>query len=68
VLGGILPARGSEYELFAFISHLGANTQCGHYVCHIKKDGRVGPLNDQKVALSEDPPFEFGYLYFFERT
>lgn len=26
-----------EYELSAFISHMGANTACGHYVCHIKK-------------------------------
>lgn len=29
-----------EYELFGFISHIGANTACGHYVCHLKK---VGP-------------------------
>lgn len=27
-----------EYELFAFISHMGTSTMCGHYVCHIKKD------------------------------
>lgn len=27
----------SEYELFAFISHMGTSTMCGHYVCHIKK-------------------------------
>lgn len=26
-----------EYELFAFISHMGTSTMCGHYVCHIKK-------------------------------
>jgi len=29
-----------NYELFAFISHMGTSTLCGHYVCHIKKDGR----------------------------
>lgn len=28
----------SEYELFAFISHMGTSTMCGHYVSHIKKD------------------------------
>lgn len=28
------------YELFAFISHMGASTMSGHYVCHIKKEGR----------------------------
>jgi len=29
-----------EYELMAFISHMGTSTMCGHYVCHIKKEGR----------------------------
>ena len=28
------------YELVGFISHMGTSTQCGHYVCHLKKDGR----------------------------
>ncbi|KAG2469691.1 UBP5 hydrolase, partial [Polypterus senegalus] len=28
-----------RYELFAFISHMGTSTMCGHYVCHIRKDG-----------------------------
>ena len=28
------------YELFAFVSHMGTSTFCGHYVCHVKKDGR----------------------------
>jgi ubiquitin carboxyl-terminal hydrolase 5/13 len=28
------------YELVGFISHMGSNTACGHYVCHIKKEGR----------------------------
>ncbi len=26
-----------NYELVGFISHMGKNTGCGHYVCHIKK-------------------------------
>merc|ERR1719316_1475248 len=26
------------YELVGFVSHMGANTSCGHYVCHIKKE------------------------------
>lgn len=29
-----------EYELMAFISHMGTSTMCGHYVCHIKKESR----------------------------
>lgn len=28
---------GEDYELVGFISHMGSNTACGHYVCHIKK-------------------------------
>jgi len=28
---------GNDYELVGFISHMGANTACGHYVCHLKK-------------------------------
>eukprot|EP00794_Sanderia_malayensis_P015215 gene15215-16786_t len=29
-----------KYRLFAFISHMGTSTSCGHYVCHIFKDER----------------------------
>ena len=47
---------------------MGANTQCGHYVAHIKKaDGQWALFNDAKVALSEDPPKDMGYLYFYKR-
>lgn len=30
-----------RYRLTAFVSHMGSNTSSGHYVCHIRKDGRV---------------------------
>lgn len=55
------------YQLKAFISHMGSSTVCGHYVCHIRKDERWFIYNDNKVAVSENPPKEFGYLYFYER-
>lgn len=55
------------YELAAFVSHMGTSTSVGHYVCHIKKDGRWVIFNDEKVALSENPPFELGYLYMYRR-
>lgn len=55
------------YQLKAFISHMGSSTMCGHYVCHIRKEGRWYIFNDNKVALSENPPKELGYLYFYER-
>ncbi|XP_035991041.1 ubiquitin carboxyl-terminal hydrolase 5 isoform X1 [Fundulus heteroclitus] len=53
-----------KYELFAFISHMGTSTMCGHYVCHIKKDQQWVIFNDQKVCASEKPPKDLGYLYF----
>ncbi|XP_035997059.1 ubiquitin carboxyl-terminal hydrolase 13-like [Fundulus heteroclitus] len=54
-----------RYELFAFISHMGASTMSGHYVCHIKKEGRWVIYNDHKVCLSERPPKDLGYIYFY---
>nr|CAG4636782.1 EOG090X0181 [Ceriodaphnia reticulata] len=56
------------YELAAFISHMGTSTSVGHYVCHIKRDGRWVIYNDEKVAVSENPPFELGYLYLYRRS
>ena len=48
-------------------SHMGSNTACGHYVCHIKKDGRWCLYNDRKVAVSEKPPLDLGYMYVYQR-
>ncbi|KAJ8279627.1 hypothetical protein COCON_G00066930 [Conger conger] len=56
-----------RYELFGFISHMGASTMSGHYVCHIKKEGRWVIYNDHKVCLSERPPKDLGYIYFYHR-
>jgi len=56
-----------KYRLLAIISHMGGSTLSGHYVCHIKKEGKWVLFNDQKVAISEDPPKDMGYLYVFER-
>uniref|UniRef100_A0A3P9PL56 Ubiquitin carboxyl-terminal hydrolase 13 n=1 Tax=Poecilia reticulata TaxID=8081 RepID=A0A3P9PL56_POERE len=56
-----------RYELFAIISHMGASTMSGHYVCHIKKEGRWVIYNDHKVCLSERPPKDLGYIYFYRR-
>ena len=33
----------------AVISHIGKNTDHGHYVCHIKKNGVWALFNDEKV-------------------
>ncbi|BDA47746.1 Ubiquitin carboxyl-terminal hydrolase 5 [Coccomyxa sp. Obi] len=55
------------YTLVGFISHMGSNTACGHYVCHIRKGGRWVIYNDEKVAVSAKPPKDLGYLYLFKR-
>ena len=62
----IIDGKG-EYELFGVVSHMGANTGCGHYVAHVKKGNQWILFNDQKVAVSENPPLGLGYLYFFRR-
>ncbi|CAM4904693.1 unnamed protein product [Rotaria socialis] len=58
----------AKYHLVAFISHIGNNTSCGHYVAHIHKDGRWAIFNDETVAMSEHPPKDLAYLYLYKRT
>lgn len=38
-----------KYNLVGIISHLGSNTNMGHYVCHVKKKGVWYIFNDAKV-------------------
>lgn len=57
----------AEYQLKAFISHMGSSTAVGHYVCHILKEGKWVIYNDEKVAMSENPPKDLGYVYMYER-
>eukprot|EP00172_Hildenbrandia_rubra_P000119 Plantae.Rhodophyta-Hildenbrandia_rubra.ctg10527.p1 GENE.Plantae.Rhodophyta-Hildenbrandia_rubra.ctg10527~~Plantae.Rhodophyta-Hildenbrandia_rubra.ctg10527.p1 ORF type:complete len:392 (-),score=73.26 Plantae.Rhodophyta-Hildenbrandia_rubra.ctg10527:2425-3429(-) len=56
-----------KYTLVGFASHMGKNTGCGHYVAHIKKEGRFVLFNDEKVAISQAPPNNLGYLYVYKR-
>jgi len=56
-----------NYELSSIISHMGTSHMVGHYVAHIKKDGQWYIFNDEKVAKSENPPIELGYLYLYRR-
>ena len=56
-----------KYELFGVVSHMGGNTACGHYVAHVKIEGQWHIFNDRKVAISQKPPLELGYLYFYRR-
>eukprot|EP00123_Amoebidium_parasiticum_P018329 comp24172_c0_seq1/m.44156 comp24172_c0_seq1/g.44156 ORF comp24172_c0_seq1/g.44156 comp24172_c0_seq1/m.44156 type:complete len:877 (-) comp24172_c0_seq1:625-3255(-) len=63
-----LANHNGRYTLIGFISHMGTSTACGHYVCHVKKEGRYVLFNDEKVAVSEEPPRDFGYLYVYRRV
>ncbi|ESO12425.1 hypothetical protein HELRODRAFT_105332 [Helobdella robusta] len=56
-----------RYRLTGMISHMGSSCKCGHYVCHILKDGKWVIYNDEKVALSEKPPKDLAYLYLYQR-
>jgi ubiquitin carboxyl-terminal hydrolase 5/13 len=53
--------------MVGFASHIGSNTACGHYVAHIKKGGQFVLYNDDKVAVSQHPPLDLGFLYLFKR-
>ena len=59
-----------KYEMVGMISHIGKNTGSGHYVAHVKRKetGKWVIYNDEKVALSENPPIQHAYLYLFQRS
>lgn len=57
----------AKYSLVGFASHIGSNTACGHYVAHVKKEGRFVLYNDEKVAVSQSPPLDLGFLYLYKR-
>lgn len=56
-----------RYELHAIISHIGKNTESGHYVCHIKKGDQWILYNDEKVSLSQNVPMDCGFMYLYRR-
>jgi ubiquitin carboxyl-terminal hydrolase 5/13 len=57
-----------KYKMVGMVSHIGKNTGSGHYVAHIKRDGKWVIFNDEKVALSENPPSPHAYLYLYQRV
>lgn len=67
--GPLIPLEDGEgkYSLVGMVSHIGKNTGSGHYVAHLKKDGKWVIFNDEKVALSHKPPYQHAYLYLFQR-
>jgi len=63
----LVGSDSSKYRLRAFVSHMGSSTACGHYVAHVKEDLRWILFNDNKVAVSQKPPRDLGYLYVYEQ-
>jgi len=57
-----------EYSLIGTVSHIGKNTQSGHYVAHMKREDNWVIFNDEKVAYCEHAPIEHAYLYLFQRS
>ncbi|KAJ3034419.1 hypothetical protein HDV00_005039 [Rhizophlyctis rosea] len=62
--------RPAKYRLSSFISHKGTSTHAGHYVVHIKRDGKWVLYNDNKVVEvpNIEPAIGEGYIYIFERV
>eukprot|EP00928_Gymnodinium_smaydae_P035973 TRINITY_DN25229_c0_g1_i6.p2 TRINITY_DN25229_c0_g1~~TRINITY_DN25229_c0_g1_i6.p2 ORF type:complete len:1002 (-),score=315.63 TRINITY_DN25229_c0_g1_i6:85-3090(-) len=58
-----------EYNLVGFVSHVGKHTSHGHYVCHARRGpgGSWVIFDDSKVAQSEAPPLDLGYVYLYRR-
>lgn len=56
-----------NYKLDSFVSHKGTSVHCGHYVSHVHKNGEWILFNDNKVAVTPNPPVGEAYLYFLQR-
>jgi uncharacterized UBP type Zn finger protein len=41
-----------KYTLMAIISHMGKNTEHGHYIAHVRKNGEWVLFNDEKVTIA----------------
>lgn len=61
----------ASYSLFGFISHKGTSTACGHYVAHIKIEGRWVLFNDERVVAVPDveavKACQLAYMLFYKR-
>ncbi|KAJ3095844.1 6-phosphofructokinase, alpha subunit [Phlyctochytrium planicorne] len=59
-----------KYELFAFVSHRGPSAHCGHYVAHLKIDGKWALFNDNKVVEVEniEKASKEAYIYYYAQV
>ncbi|RKP10740.1 hypothetical protein THASP1DRAFT_34034 [Thamnocephalis sphaerospora] len=58
----------ANYRVSAVVSHRGTSVHCGHYVAHVRKDGRWVLFNDNKVAAADALPEADVYLLVLERV
>uniref|UniRef100_A0A0N5APM4 Ubiquitin carboxyl-terminal hydrolase n=1 Tax=Syphacia muris TaxID=451379 RepID=A0A0N5APM4_9BILA len=57
----------SKYQLIGFISHMGSSPHSGHYIAHLRKNDTWYIFNDEKVAISKNPPVSLAYIYLYRR-
>ncbi|KAG0242490.1 ubiquitin carboxyl-terminal hydrolase-like protein [Mortierella sp. GBAus27b] len=55
------------YNLASFISHKGPSVHCGHYVSHVRKEGKWVLFNDNKVVDDPKAPISDAYMYILRR-
>jgi len=58
-----LASDSTVFDLHSTVTHIGGSIHAGHYVAHVKMDGRWVYFNDDKVAETKNPPLGRGYLY-----
>lgn len=54
------------YKLISFIHHVGSLSS-GHYTCYRKVNNEWYHCNDDIISKSDNPPFEDGYVFMYER-
>jgi ubiquitin carboxyl-terminal hydrolase 5/13 len=62
-----LNPNAGVFSLQSFVTHLGTSIHSGHFVAHIKKEGKWIYYNDCKVAITTEPPIGKGYVYFLTK-
>ncbi|KAF9351010.1 hypothetical protein BGX34_000856 [Mortierella sp. NVP85] len=60
-------SKKGHYQLASFISHKGPSVHCGHYVSHVRKEGKWVLFNDNKVVDDPKAPIGDAYMYIFKR-
>ncbi|MEN2496725.1 MAG: Ubiquitin carboxyl-terminal hydrolase 5 [Marteilia pararefringens] len=59
-----------HFMLKAFVIHQGKNMDFGHYITYIRDDNNKSiwhEFNDEKVSISENPPFGKAYMMIYKR-